>query len=67
MRTDRDATMTDFAMSDLVERLNVLQEKAAQLAAEQHELTVQLQTAFKAIHELHLRNVEERSEVGGQG
>jgi len=67
MRTDRNTQMTDFAMSDLVERLNSLQEKAARIAAEQHDLTLQLQSAFKAVHELHLKNLEERNDLGGQG
>jgi len=67
MRTDRNAQMTDFAMSDLVERLNLLQEKAARIAAEQHELMLQLQAAFKALHEFHLKNVEEQNDLGGQG
>jgi uncharacterized coiled-coil DUF342 family protein len=52
---------------DLIDQLRNIQEKADDLATEQHTLKQQLATAVEKAHELHQKILEETNELGGQG
>ena len=51
---------------DLMERLRQMHEKTSELAAQQLELTLQLETAFKNARELHQKMLTEQNELGGE-
>lgn len=50
----------------LMEDLRAMQEKAIELAAQQLELTKQLEVALKKARELHQQAKVERNDVGGE-
>jgi seryl-tRNA synthetase len=58
--------MKDASIIDLIERLRQVKAKADKLAAEQHELKQELETAIDKAHELRQQMLEERNDLGGE-
>jgi hypothetical protein len=57
----------DSQVFDLIKRLQQLQEKAEGLAAHQYDLREQLKAAEEKARALHLKILEEQSDIGGEG
>jgi hypothetical protein len=58
--------VTDAQIIVMIEDLREMQEKAHELAAQQLELTKQLESAIKKARELHTKTLSDRIEVGGE-
>jgi hypothetical protein len=50
----------------LIEKLRQMQEKANELAAQQLDLTTQIEAELKKTHELHQKTLVEQNDVGGE-
>jgi hypothetical protein len=53
--------------NELIEHLGQLREKANELAAQQIDLTGQIETAFKKARDLHQKMLEDQTDVRGKG
>jgi uncharacterized protein YlxW (UPF0749 family) len=58
--------MKDAEIIVLIEDLRSMQEKANELAAQQLELTKQIETALKKVRELHQKSQTDQKDVGGE-
>lgn len=57
----------DSKVSDLLNQLRQLHDKAEVLTEHQAELTAQLKAAREIAHALHQKILEEQSDMGGEG
>jgi hypothetical protein len=58
--------VTDAQIIVMIEDLREMQEKAIELAAQQLELTKQLESALTKARELHTKTLSDRIETGGE-